>query len=201
VYIFVENNYITILKEIVKVSSETGKGKGDLLLELDFFDSCENGRAAPALQTPPQFKIAESKGYFEGSRPNEPDWFYKSIDRKCYEHNIPMYVKSLADTYNRLTDVHLLVLVRPPGNEGVGVYRMQLQSPTTKNHMFSQQTIDAATKAIRQKDFGPLSALFGEGSDDTRRLRRALGAPPDAADLNAVRAMLNQNFGASFDLE
>eukprot|EP00984_Skeletonema_dohrnii_P023547 scaffold12636_cov71-Skeletonema_dohrnii-CCMP3373.AAC.3 len=75
---------------------------------------------------------------------------------------------------------------------------MQLQSSTTKNHMFSQQTIDAATKAIENEDFDPLTSLFGEGSDDTQRLRRALGGPPDEATLDAVRAMLNMNFGGSF---
>lgn len=178
VYEFVQNNYFTVLKEIVKVSSETGKSKGDLLLELDFYDASKNGRGAPALQTPPQFKIADSKGYFEGSRPNEPDWFYKSIDRKCYEGNVTGYVKGMKDTYNRLTDHHLFVLVRPP-SEGMGVYRLQLQSPTTKNHMFSQQTIDAATKAIQDEDFGPLSSLFGEGTAEAQRLRIALGGMPE----------------------
>ena len=62
VNIFVQENYVGILKEIVKVSTETGSSKGDLLLELDFYDSDENGKGAPALQTPPQFKVAESKG-------------------------------------------------------------------------------------------------------------------------------------------
>mmetsp|Transcript_17429 Transcript_17429/g.26225 ORF Transcript_17429/g.26225 Transcript_17429/m.26225 type:complete len:555 (-) Transcript_17429:64-1728(-) len=198
VHDFIKDNYITILEEIVKVSSATGKKKGELLLELDFFDSSKYGRGAPALQTPPKFKIADSKGYFEGSRPNEPDWFYKHIDRKCYDGNVPMFVRGLKDTYNRLTDSHLLVLVRPPDNQGFGVYRMQLQSSTTKNHMFSQRTIDAATKAIEDEDFDPLTSLFGEGSDDTQRLRRALGGPPDEATLDAVRAMLNMNFGGSF---
>ena len=175
IYGFVENNYFSILKEIVKVSIETGKSKGDLLLELDFYDSSENGRGAPALQTPPQFKVAVSKGYFEGSRPNEPDWFYKNVDRTCYNANIPMFVKSMKDLYNRLTDVHLFVLARPPDNQGFGVYRIQLQSPIKKNHMFSQDTIDAATKAIQDGNFGPISSLFGVRTDDDRRVRIALG--------------------------
>jgi len=179
VNLFVEKNYVGILKEIVKVSVETGKTKGDLLLELDFYDSDENGRGAPALQTPPQFKVAESKGYFEGSRPNEPDWFCKSANREYYETNIPMFVKSLKDLYIRLADYHLFVLVRPPDNLGFGAYRVQLQSPTTKNHMLSQNTIDAAIEAIQDSNFGPLSSLFGVGTDETRRLCRALGGRPD----------------------
>ncbi len=170
VSIFVQENYVGILKEIVKVSTETGKSKGDLLLELDFYDSDENGRGAPALQTPPKFKVAESKGYFDGSRPNE------NIDREI-----------LKDSYDCLTDNHLLVLVRPPATSGFETHRVRLQLPNKKKYLFSQETIDAATKAIQDGRFGQLSSLFGVGSDVTRHVCRALGGRPDddgTVDLN-----------------
>jgi len=175
---FIRDNYISILKKIVDVSKETGLKKGDLLLELDFYDSLHNGRSSPALQDPPQFKIAPTMGYLEGSRPNEPDWFYKYEDESCYRSNIKSMLKGLRDIYNRLTDKHLLVFVRPPAGNGCGYYRMQLQAPHTLNEMLSQQAIDAAVKAIDEGDFGPLSSIFGEGSPINDYLRLELGGPP-----------------------
>lgn len=196
---FIQNNYVSILREIVNVSKETGLKKRELLLELDFYDSCKNGKGAPALQDPPKFKIAATKGYLEGSRPNEPDWFYKHEDKKCYESNVGLIVKGLQDAYDRLTDKHLLVYARPPSGENCGFYRMQLQAPNTFKQMFSQQTIDAAIKAIDDDDFGPLSSIFGEGSQIDNLLRREFGGPPSDTELDRVRMLLN-NLGANFEL-
>ena len=75
---------------------------------------------------------------------------------------------------------------------------VQFQSPTTRNQMFSQETVAAATVAIQDKDFGPLTSLFGEDCKVTKALKREFGALPDEADLEMMRVMLNQHFGANF---
>ena len=200
VHDFVLANYVEILRKIVDFTSQTGVSKADMLLELDFVATFPDGRGggvAPAFKTPPEFKIADTKGYYEGSRPNEPDWFFKNEDKDCYEENIPNFIRALKDTYKRMTDIHLLVLVRSPARD-FGVYRVQFQSPTTRNQMFSQETVAAATVAIQDKDFGPLTSLFGKNCKVTKLLKREFGAMPDESDLDRIRAMLNQNYGANF---
>lgn len=199
VHNFVLTNYVEILRKIVDFTSEKGVSKADMLLELDFVGTGPDGMGggvAPAFKTPPEFKIADTKGYYEGSRPNEPDWFYKNEDKACYEGNIPSFIRALKDTYKRMTDHHLLVLVRSPARE-FGVYRVQFQSPTTRNQMFSQETVAAATVAIQDKDFGPLTSLFGEDCKVTKALKREFGAFPDEADLEMMRVMLT-HLGANF---
>ena len=79
----------------MEVSSETGVKKANLLLELDFKGSDSNNVIVPALKTPPYFIITETKKYYEGYRPNsnEPDWFYKNVDKACYDSNIPNFIQ------------------------------------------------------------------------------------------------------------
>ena len=193
---FVTANYVGIMKEIVKVSSETGKSKSDLLIELDFATPAGTGGLAPALKNPPEFKIAVSKRYFEGERPNEPDWFYKNEDVRAYQNNSKAVAAALKDTYKRLTNDHFLGLVRSPTGDP-GCYRLQLQSPT-KNHMFSGEAVSAARKAIQEGDFGPLSSIIGEDTDAMRTLRRGFGGLPSESDLDRVRLAMNAMFGADF---
>lgn len=57
--------------------------KQELVLELDFFAT---EGSAPALREPPEFKVGITKRYFEGDRPEEPDWFYKGTE--VYEKNV-----------------------------------------------------------------------------------------------------------------
>jgi hypothetical protein len=195
VHDFILNNYASILREIVEASSETGLDKCDLLLELDFYNS--DNDVAPALRSPPEFEVADSKGYFEGDRPNEPDWFRKNEDKVAYKKNISSFTKVLKDTYNRLTDNHLLLVVRnPDGN--AGCYRFNLQSSMTRCQMFSQEVVSAASKALYDDNFEPLTSLFGKGSNEIQVLRREFGTMPDEADMELIRQMLNRNFGANF---
>ena len=196
-YDFVRDNYAFILKEIVHVSRETGKGKNELLLELDFHSSSMSNDVAPALKNPPQFKVADSKGYFRGDRPNEPDWFFKKEDKKCYKSNMKSLIKIMEDTYNRLTDDHLMLIVRNPDGH-FGCYRFNLQSSETKCQMFSQAMVSAASKAMYDGNFDPLTSLFGKGSNEIKILRREFGGMPDEDELDLIREMLNRNFGANF---
>eukprot|EP00579_Thalassiosira_antarctica_P012493 CAMPEP_0201922726 /NCGR_PEP_ID=MMETSP0903-20130614/10681_1 /ASSEMBLY_ACC=CAM_ASM_000552 /TAXON_ID=420261 /ORGANISM="Thalassiosira antarctica, Strain CCMP982" /LENGTH=554 /DNA_ID=CAMNT_0048459913 /DNA_START=59 /DNA_END=1719 /DNA_ORIENTATION=- len=191
---FVRANYVGIMKEIVKVSSETGKSKSDLLIELDFATPTGTGGLAPALKTPPEYKIAESKGYFEDERPNQPDWFYKNEDIRVYQNDITAVTAALKDTYERSTDDHVLGLVRSPTGD-TGCYRLQLQSPT-KNHMFSGEAVSAARKAIQEGDFEPLACIIGEDTAAMRKLRRGFGGPPSESELDRVRVAMNAMYGA-----
>ncbi|KAL7546963.1 hypothetical protein ACHAWF_010279 [Thalassiosira exigua] len=196
---FCKSNYIAIMKEIVKVSEKTGKDKSDLALELDFAPPANGSSLAPpALKSPPEFKIAESRGYFEGSRPNEPDWFYKDVDRGVYNANMWALLPVWKDTYERLEDRHLLGIVRSPSGD-TGCYRISLQTPD-KNNMFSGMAVSAARSAIRYGDFGPLSRIFGEDSEEMRTLRRGLGGLPSMSEMDRVRLALNKSLGANFTL-
>jgi hypothetical protein len=89
------------MKRIVEVSDESGLNKSELLLELDFNSNDDEG-IAPTLQDPPNFKIAESRGYFERSRPIEPDWFYKKEFKEMNQtHNYSVHVSSKAAVQQR----------------------------------------------------------------------------------------------------
>ena len=88
------------MKEVVEVCNELNLTKSDVLLELDFMPD-ESG-TAPALQTPvPNFKVKASRDYFEGERPNEPDWFHKHDDEQVYKSNVEKIVPCLKDHYER----------------------------------------------------------------------------------------------------
>jgi len=194
---FCKANYCAIMKEIVKVSDETGNSKSDLLLELDFATPA-SGLAPPSLKSPPEFKIADSKGYFEGSRPNEPDWFYKNEDRSCYEANISNLMSSLKDTYERLADYHLLGFIRSPSGD-MGCYRLTLEL-ADKNQMFSEEAVSASRRAIQDGDFEPLSRIFGEDTVQMTALRRGFVGLPSESEMDRVRMALNRGFGANFSL-
>jgi len=195
---FVKNNYCSIMKEIVKVTDETGKTKGDLLLEIDFATPPGHSGMAPAFKSPPEFTIALAKDYFEGSRPNEPDWFYKNEDRGTYQRNVDNVFRVLKDTYGRLTDDHLLGFIRSPTGDS-GCYRLAFATPI-KKQMFSEEAVVASRKAIQDEDFAHLESIFGEDTVEMRTLRRQFGGLPSASELDNIRHMLNTNFGADFSL-
>ena len=64
-------------------------------MEINFVPDI-NG-CVPALRTLTEFKVKNASGYFEGTRPNEPDWFYRGEDPKVYEENITGIVADLKD--------------------------------------------------------------------------------------------------------
>ena len=119
---FAQKNYVDIMYKLVEACDETGLVKNDMLLMLDFTPN-KFGKA-PALQDPPEFTIAPVKGFTEGSRPYEPDWFYKHEDRQIYEHHIKGVLAAIKDQHSRMTSTHLLCLVRYSG--GTSCYKMQL---------------------------------------------------------------------------
>jgi len=112
---FCQKNYAAVMKRIVKVCDETGLKKGELLLELEIKPNDKSGITLAFLD-PPEFKIAEARGYFEGSRPNEPDWFYEKADYDFYHKNISSVVANVKDQFSRMRKSHVLCLVRHPGS-------------------------------------------------------------------------------------
>jgi hypothetical protein len=108
--------------KLVKACDEAGLTKNDMLVALDFMPG-ENGKA-PALQDPPEFTIAPVKGFTEGSRPYEPNWFYKHQGSEIYEQNIKGVIAAIKDQHSRMTSSHLLCLVRHAG--GTSCFKMQL---------------------------------------------------------------------------
>ena len=97
------------MKKVAEVCSDTGLSKSDVLLEIDFVPD-ESG-SAPALKYPPEFKVKDTHGYIEGSRPNEPDWFGKSEDVNEY-NKVKSLVAGLREQHERMTENNLLCYVR-----------------------------------------------------------------------------------------
>jgi len=165
-------------------------------LEVDFMPD-ESG-LAPALQVPAEFTVARSRGYFEGSRPNEPDWFYKNVDSSVYKTNVKNIIAALKDTYQRLTPDHILVLTRYSG--GASVYRLQLSDVEGKGtEMFSDKAVDAVRSAVMEGDYGPLSRIFDRSKMVYFRDKYDIPAPGNA-DMDIMRTLLNTKFGADFRL-
>lgn len=193
---FARNNYVDIMVELVSVCDSTSLNKGELLLELDFVPS-KNGKT-PALQDPPVFKIAASRGYFEGSRPNEPNWFYKKEDPKIYQENVKGVAFAIKDQFSRLPPSHLLCLIRYPG--GVSCYKISLMG-TNGTHLFSDQTVDAFRSAIDDDCFSPLTRILD--ADQMKAARSQLGLKhgigiSDEEKVDRVKIFLNSKFGADF---
>ena len=115
---FSQRNYAKIMKQFVKISNETGFNKSELFLEVDFMPNKFGNGIVPALQNPPEFKVASTRDYLEGSRPNEPDWFFKTSknkqERDLYQKGVHQIIKILQDMYGRMTKNHILCLVRFP---------------------------------------------------------------------------------------
>lgn len=181
---FAQKHYIDIMEKVVEVCDETGLTKSDILLELDFVP--DGSGSAPALRSPPVFTIKESRGYFEGTRPNEPDWFYKNEDDEVYNNNIKFMNAGLKDHYGRMTENHLLCFVRHPGF--TSCYRLQLMVEQKRAQMFGEEAMNAFRCAIHDDDFGPLSNIFPE--PQVRSIRQTLGAMSSEAEIDRVRTML-----------
>lgn len=184
-----QKNYFAIMERVVDVCRESNLAKNEVLLELDFLPD-ESG-LAPALRKPsPAFHVKASRGYFEGDRPNEPDWYYKE-DEEVYNRNVKKVISALQDNFNRITDIHLLCFVRH-ANGFTSCYRMQMQAGIDNDtQLFGNDAFGAFESAVHEKDFGALRALFGE--EVTSRIMRHLAPnmPPSEADIDRVRALLN----------
>ena len=187
---FAMRNYADIVEGLLECCDETGLKKEELLVEIDFTPG-EDG-TIPALSDPPEFIVKDARGYFEASRPNEPDWWYKNEDDVVYKKNIDYFLGVMKDSFERMTTNHILCMVRFPA--GVSVYRLQLQSKANGPAMFSNQALDAYRSAWKDQDFGSLSRIFDETQMEP--FRRRLGMPGED-DIEKVRRMLN-NFGGNF---
>ena len=189
---FALTNYADIVEKILECCDEMGVKKEELLVEVDFSPGKDG--TIPALNDPPEFIVKDARGYFEGSRPNEPDWFHKNDDDVVYKKNIDNFLGAFKDSFERMTSNHVLCTVRYPA--GVSVYRLQLQSSQADGHqMFSDQALDAYRSALEDEDFGPLSRIF----DETQMVhfKRRLGGMPSEDDMDRVRMMLN-SMGGNF---
>jgi hypothetical protein len=185
---FARNNYIEIMEGLLECCDETGLKKKELLVEVDFTPG-EDG-TIPALSDPPKIIVNDARGYFEGSRPNEPDWFYMSQDDAMYKLNVDGFLGAIKDNFERMTSNHVLCAVRYPG--GVSVNRLQLQTDQANGHqMFSDQALDAYRSASEDEDFGPLSRIFDETKMEYFRRRLRLGGMPSEDMMDNVRRMLN----------
>jgi hypothetical protein len=194
---FSQRNYVEIMERFVSVCDDTGLDKSELLLELDFKPN-ENG-IAPALQEQPEFKVAKTREYFEGSRPNEPDWFFKTEteDQEIfppYEDCVGPVVANVKDIYTRLTKNHILCLVRFPST--VSVMRLQMTEPDNENEMFSDEALNAIRSAINDGNFGPLDGIFREDNRFMRELRKKFGMA-NASDMERTRMGLNMMMSIS----
>jgi len=195
---FANKHYVDIMVKMVEACDETGVKKGDMLVALNFMPDA-NG-VVPALESPPQFTIAPVRGFIEGSRPSEPDWFHKNTDKNVYEQNIGNVIGSIKDQHGRMTPSHVLCLVRNSG--GISVYKIQLMEPNDGTMMFTDEAVDAFRSAINDDDFNPLSRIFVDG--DIKRMKRQLGMSygigmPDEEMLDRTRQILNA-MGGNFSL-
>ena len=164
-------HYPEIIMKMVEVCDKTGLKKADLLLELDFLP--DDNDSAPALRTPPEFKIKEARGCFEGSRPNEPDWFYKNEDKDIYKTCIKNVMPGLKDNFERMPDNYMLGFVRYPGGFIGCIILERLSDEKNGIHMFSERAFDAFRSAIHDGNFDNLHNIFDESRmRDIRRLLR-----------------------------
>lgn len=176
------------MRKVVEVHNETGLKKMDLLLELDF--APDSSGTAPALRHPPEFSVKETRGYYEGSRPNEPDWFYKG-HKEVYKKNIKASTDALKDHHGRMTEDHLLCLVRHAGGF-TSCYRVQLMTEASGPQMLGDEAFRAFRVAINDDDYGPMASLFPA---QVSGIRHRLGGTPSQAEqdeiVDRVRMMLN----------
>jgi hypothetical protein len=166
---FLHKNYADIMERFIECCDRTGLKKEEVLVEIDFSPN-EDG-TIPALCDPPKFIVNDARGYFEGSRPNEPDWFRKNEDDVMYKKNIDCFLGKIKDSFERMTSNYVLCADRHPG--GYSIHSLLLLTGQGSGIMFSDQAMDAYRRASEDQDFGPLSRIF----DETRMkyFKRRLG--------------------------
>eukprot|EP00526_Cylindrotheca_closterium_P024182 CAMPEP_0113650712 /NCGR_PEP_ID=MMETSP0017_2-20120614/27003_1 /TAXON_ID=2856 /ORGANISM="Cylindrotheca closterium" /LENGTH=192 /DNA_ID=CAMNT_0000563279 /DNA_START=78 /DNA_END=653 /DNA_ORIENTATION=- /assembly_acc=CAM_ASM_000147 len=173
---FCQQQYVHIMFQMLEACKEYGVTSGEMLLELNF-KANEEG-IVPAMQDPPELKIAPVKHYVEGSRPAEPDWFYKKENKKIYEKNVKGCIKGIKEQHSRRLPNQVLCLAGHSG--GASCYKIQLQEPVNMNEMFSDAALQAFAAYINDDDSGPLSRIFGP--DQLVVIRLHLGIHYDVGD-------------------
>lgn len=135
-------HYCAIMKEIRVQMERRGVDKGELILEVNFFS--QHG-TAPAMMDPPQFKIGVTKCYFEGDRPEEPDWFRKGS--RDYEQNATPVIAYIEEVYGLLTDDRLLVVAYYPSGR-YGVQTLRVESKDSGAPIFSTRALEVVAAAL-----------------------------------------------------
>jgi len=194
---FAKMNYEDIMERLVNLCEESGISKKETVIEIDFKPNDDGVVPAAA----GQFKVGNARRYFEGDRPEEPDWFYKREDKKCYKNNIKNMITGMTDNFNRIADSHVLCLVRHSRGD-FGINRLQLTLENGKQ-MFSNQAYEAFRSAIQDKKENGLMRMFGMRKIEFYRKRYDLepdySEMPPEEDLDRVRMMLNA-LGGDFPL-
>ncbi len=160
---FLEDNYIHIMDKLLSAMKEYALPKEELLVEVDFAVD-ENG-IAPALKSPAEFVIKDTRGYFEGDCPNEPDWFFKNHPefrdhQDRYKSNVKSAMDALKDHYSRMTPNHLLCFTRNSELGGWRIYKLVFQSKQKGKELFSPEALEAFRKAVYENDFSDANHIF-----------------------------------------
>jgi hypothetical protein len=137
---WIQSHYYDYMKEFDRIMREKKIGKQELLLELDLYPD-EQG-SAPALRTPPEFKVGITRRYLEVTG-NE--WYDAG---------------SIQDHYQRMTSNHLLILVRNPDRSS-SIYKLQIMLPSTGVGLYSDEAMDAFSRALRNDD-SRLRQVYGQ---------------------------------------
>jgi hypothetical protein len=166
------------MKEFDRITREKKIDKRELVLELNLYVD-EQG-SAPAFRTPHAFKVGIMRRYLEGTRPEEPDWFSKGTS--VYEMNIDNFLANAQDQFQRMTSEHLLVLARYPSGSS-GIYRLRVVSETTGVGLWSDEAMDAFSRALRDDD-SRLGRVFGERQLAEIKARRDLETMNRLRDLS-----------------
>jgi hypothetical protein len=148
---FVKKNYYSIVDECYKKTQEYNVLKKELVIEINFYGD------APALRD--EFKIGLTSRYLEGSRPDEPDWFYKGTS--VYKNNIGRWLVGAKDHYDRMTSDRLLAMCRY-GDGSSGIYKLSLMNPETGKELLS----DEAVNCIGREDHDAMVAILGQLQTD-----------------------------------
>jgi len=131
------SNCYSISKEMVRFLRQ-GIHPNELLVELSFCP--EKGMAAPALRDQPVFKVAQTRHYLEGSRPEEPDWFGKG--QPCYRGCLNPVLIDLKNTYQKQSDGICLIFARAP-TQSMRLFQIQSIDPVRGVQKWSKQAMEA----------------------------------------------------------
>ena len=184
---FAKMNYQDIMMKLIQVCDTNNWDLSDVLLEVDFKFDLSKG-TSPALGNPPEFSIKEAKGYYEGSRPNEPDWFYKKEDMHVYAQNVQNCLDRLKDQHQRSTSNDLLCFARFEGS--TPMYRVKLQ--TAKGVlMFSPEAMTTYRSAMNEKEYEPLARLFGMEHVDSLKQKLGRSESLDEDSVSILRSLLD----------
>jgi hypothetical protein len=138
------------MKEFDRIMREKKIDKQELLLELDLYPD-EQG-SAPALRTPPEFKVNITRRYLD--TPTGTKWYDADTIR---------------DHYQRMTSNHLLILVRNP-DQSMSIYKLQIDLHTGFGK-FSDEAMDAFSRALRNDD-SRLLRVYGDPQMSQIKARR-----------------------------